>query len=133
MNHGLPVEEDLHIYCEFNQKMGYDSCKSMIEGELDFDGIFAVNDGTAAGVLTALREFDIKVPEEVAVIGFNDESYDVFLEPALSTIKQPAYEIGKEAARIFLEERDVEIENFQAQTRVLKTELIIRGSTMAGS
>ena len=130
--HGLAVEEDLHIYCDFTRVMGYDSCRKMIRRKLDFDAVFAVNDGTAAGVLTALREFKIKVPEEVAVIGFNDESYDIFLEPALSTIKQPAFKIGKEAAMIFLAERDVDIENLRAQTRVLETELIIRGSTVAG-
>jgi DNA-binding LacI/PurR family transcriptional regulator len=128
--HNLPINDDLLIYCDFNEKMGYDSCKSMIIKDLDFDGIFAVNDRTAAGALTALREFNIKVPEAVAVIGFNDESYDIFLEPALSTIKQPAYEIGKEAAHIFLNERNADLENFDAQIRILNTELLIRGSTV---
>ncbi len=128
--HEIPVNKNLLIYCEFNETMGYDSCKSMINRGLDFDGIFAVNDRTAAGALTALRQYNIKVPEEVAVIGFNDESYDIFLEPTLSTIKQPAFEIGKEAAHIFLDERNIDPEKYEAQIRILKTELIIRGSTI---
>jgi DNA-binding LacI/PurR family transcriptional regulator len=127
--HHLEIDESLLIHCEFNPEMGYNSCRQMIEQGLDFDGILAVNDRTCAGVMTALRESGIKVPEDVAVIGFNDEPYDVFLEPSLSTIRQPAFEIGMEAARIFLDEKDGDIENFTAKIRILETELIRRGST----
>lgn len=101
----------------------------MIAEGKSFDGIFAVNDRTCAGVLAALREHNIAVPDDVAVIGFNDEPYDIFLYPSLSSIKQPAFEIGQEAARIFLSERDFDPENFTPQTKILETELIWRAST----
>lgn len=127
--HGLEIDNKLLIHCEFNQEMGYKSCKKMIEKGLEFDGIFTVNDRTSAGVLAALNELDIAVPEQVAVIGFNDDPYDIFLYPPLSTIKQPAFEIGQEAARIFLSERDFDPENFEPQTKIFETELIKRAST----
>jgi DNA-binding LacI/PurR family transcriptional regulator len=128
--HQLPINPRLLIYCDFNQEMGYKACRKMIRDGKDFDGIFAVNDRTCAGVLKALYEHNIRVPEEVAVIGFNDEPYNVFLRPPLSTIRQPAFEIGKEAARIFLDEREFDLENFTPKTRILETELIERGSTV---
>ncbi|NJN26971.1 MAG: LacI family transcriptional regulator [Cyclobacteriaceae bacterium] len=128
-NHNLPIDKKLLIYCEFNQEMGYQACKKMIAEGKSFDGIFAVNDRTCAGVLAALREHNIAVPDDVAVIGFNDEPYDIFLYPSLSSIKQPAFEIGQEAARIFLSERDFDPENFTPQTKILETELIWRAST----
>lgn len=129
-NHGITIDKRLLIHCEFNQEMGYKACKKMIKDGKNFDGIFAVNDRTCAGVLAALREHNIAVPEQVCVVGFNDEPYDIFLYPSLTTIKQPAFEIGQEAARIFLEERDFDIENFEPKTSILETELIQRGSTL---
>ncbi len=128
--HQIHINPRLLIYCDFNQEMGYKACRKMIRDGKDFDGIFAVNDRTCAGVLKALFEHNIRVPEEVAVIGFNDEPYNVFLRPPLSTIRQPAFEIGKEAARIFLDEREFDLENFTPKTRILETELIERGSTV---
>jgi len=126
---GIHVDDALLIHCEFSHQMGYHACKQMLEQKLDFDAILAVNDNACAGVLAALREMGIRVPDDVAVVGFNDEPYDIFLSPTLTTIKQPSYEIGREAARIFLQERDFDLENFQPQTRVLDTTLIIRNST----
>lgn len=133
LNHQLEFNPELHIYCDFNQEMGYKACKQMIREGKEFDGLFAVNDRTCAGVLTALHEHNIRIPEDVAVIGFNDEPYDIFLHPPLSTIKQPSYEIGKEAAKIFLDERDFDFENFTPVLKILETELIQRGSTVAKS
>ncbi len=127
--HGLQPDYSLLIHCEFSHEMGYRACKQMLMQKVSFDAILAVNDNACAGVLLALRESDIKVPEQVAVVGFNDEPYDIFLSPTLTTIKQPSYEIGKAAAQIFLQERDFDLENFQPQTRVLDTTLILRGST----
>ena len=127
--HRLQPDKNLLIHCEFSHQMGYHASRQMIEQNVNFDAILAVNDNACAGVLAVLRESGIKVPEEVAVVGFNDEPYDIFLSPTLTTIKQPSYEIGMEAARIFLRERDFDLENFQPQTLVLETTLIKRGST----
>ncbi len=129
--HNLDIDDKLLIYCEFNHEMGYRACKDILDSGLTFDGIFTVNDQAAVGVLAALRDRDIDVPSQVAVIGFNDEPNDIFLHPTLTTVKQPAFEIGQEAARIFLSERDFDFENFQPQTRILATELIPRGSTIS--
>ena len=128
--HNVTTDPDLLIYCDFNQEMGYRATIQMIKEGKDFDGIFAVNDRTCAGVLTALHEHNIKIPEDVAVIGFNDEPYDIFLHPPLSTIKQPSFEIGRKAASLFLQERDFDFENFQPQVQILDTELIPRRSTV---
>lgn len=125
----VDVDKELLIYCDFNEQMGYEACKEMIRADKQFDGIFAVNDRTCAGVLAALREESIAVPEQVAVIGFNDEPYDIFLSPSLTTIKQPAYEIGQTAAQFFLQEKDIDFKDFQPQVATLDTELIKRNST----
>ncbi|MDZ7608200.1 MAG: LacI family DNA-binding transcriptional regulator [Cyclobacteriaceae bacterium] len=127
--HGFRPDKKLLIHCEFSHQMGYYACKKMLDKRIDFDAILAVNDNTCAGVMAALREYGIKVPEEVAVVGFNDEPYDIFLNPTLTTVKQPSFEIGQEQLRIFLQERDFDLENFQPQTRVLDTTLIKRCST----
>ena len=128
--HGIEIDKNLLIHCEFMHDMGYKACHRMIREGITFDGIFAINDGACAGVIAALNELGINIPEDVAVVGFNDEPFNIFLQPTLTTIRQPSYEIGKEAARIFLEERDFDLDTFTPTTKILKTSLIQRGSTM---
>lgn len=69
----------------------------------DTDGVIAVNDIVASAVLREALRRGRKIPEEMQIIGFDDIPMSKFLFPALSTIQQPAYEMGKEAAKLLLE------------------------------
>jgi len=94
------------------------------------DAIFCANDAMAAGALEALRRDGVRVPEDVAVVGFDDLGFAAELEPPLTTIRQGVSEQGMEAARIMFELiRDPE----GTRRVVLPTELIIRGSTVPPS
>lgn len=68
------------------------------------DGIFAVTDSVAIGALTALKEAGIQVPEQVALIGFSDWAVSALVEPGVSSMAQPGYDIGRRASELLLRE-----------------------------
>jgi LacI family transcriptional regulator len=105
---------------------GYHPTKELLGGDRPFDGLIAHNDTLALGAMRALRETGIRVPDDVAVVGFDDlQAEDA--DPPLTSIRQPAREVGRLAAR-----RLVELIAAPTQPRhvtELTTELIVRASS----
>ena len=77
-----------------------------------------------------LKENNIAVPDQVALVGFSNETYTSFTDPSLSTVEQHSMRIGNAAAEIFLEEVNADQKKFIPQKIVLKPELIIRQSSL---
>jgi LacI family transcriptional regulator len=73
----------------------------------------------------------LRIPEDLSVLGFNDEPYSALLSPGLTTVMQPAYQMGQEAARMFL--RQLEKPEAPPETRILQTRLVLRESTGKGA
>ena len=92
------------------------------------DAIFAINDPTAVQVMLLLKEKKIKMPEEMGIIGFNNEPVSGLIEPSLSTVEQPAYQIGMLAAKQLIDQID-HPDDFIPQKTELKTRLVIRDSS----
>jgi DNA-binding LacI/PurR family transcriptional regulator len=126
---GLEVDENLVINCNFTKNMGYQATKNFLKKSIPFDGLFAINDRTCIGAVAAIQEAGFKIPEDVSVVGFNDEPTVQYLNPPLTTIRQPAYEIGKEVANLFLKEKNKSKINTSPVKLFLDTELIVRKST----
>jgi DNA-binding LacI/PurR family transcriptional regulator len=113
----------------------FERCRSAIAGALadgvEFDSVFAHNDPSAAGVLTALHEAGLWVPQDVAVVGFDDVEMASYTYPALTTIRQPMREMGAAAARLLLDH--VRGVPKAAPSCVIPTSLVVRGSTLRPS
>jgi len=94
-------------------------------------GIFAVTDMTAVGAFGAARRMGLRIPEDVAIVGYNDIPLAGRLVPGLTTVHVPIHEFGSAAARLLLEQ----IESGQATPRrvVYTPQLVVRGSTVAGA
>ncbi len=97
-----------------------------IKSDSDLTAVFCTSDTLAMGALSALNEEEVSVPEEVAVIGFDDLPFAQYTIPALTTIRQPIAEKGKRAANLLINQ----IENKDAQVvhENLEPELIVRES-----
>jgi Transcriptional regulators len=95
------------------------------------DAIFAITDSAAIGVIQALKKANIKIPEDIAVIGFSNSINSTIIEPALTTINQPGSTIGKHAVKYLIEDIETENNNHIStnKTITIKTELIVRAST----
>ena len=77
---------------------------ALLERAPDIDGVFAASDAIAAGAMEALRTAGKRVPHDVGVVGFDDSAWARRTLPALSTVRQPAEGLGREAAALVLEQ-----------------------------
>ena len=97
--HGLPIDSNLILCGEFAHKVAYHALRDHLsKGIRDFDAIFAGNDDAAVGIMTALGEANIRVPEDVSVVGFDDFRLAPFLQPPLTSVRAPTEIVGRVAA-----------------------------------
>ena len=103
--HGLPFDEQLVTAGDFLTESGNSAIFELFQrrGRRP-DAVVAANDQMALGVLEALATLRVKVPEDVAVVGFDDIEDARFTSPPLTTVRQPLYEQGREAVRLLLSE-----------------------------
>ncbi len=94
------------------------------------DGIFITNDFSAAFAIMILKENKIKVPDDIAIIGFNNDLISKVTEPAISTINYPGTEMGESVARILINHLKGNGDLNITSTVVLNTELIVRQSSL---
>ncbi len=92
------------------------------------DAVFAVNDPVALGIYRACKALGVRIPQDLAVAGFSDNPISALLNPPLTTVSQPAYEIGVAAAKMLLE-RIKEGNPTKSELAVCRTTLIVREST----
>ena len=123
--HSMPVDPSLISEGSFNHEMAQYTLLSLIQDGLHFDAVFTGDDDAALGVLLALREAGLRVPEDVAVVGFDDQSFSSTLLPSLTTVHVPIHDVGLQAVDLLIHIiRGEEIE----PKLVFPTELVIRES-----
>ncbi|TCL65931.1 LacI family transcriptional regulator [Hydrogenispora ethanolica] len=115
------------------RKYGYLAVgRYLAENESKNTAIFAINDSLAIGALKALREHNLRVPADVAVIGYNNDEIDEYLDIQLTTVLQPKYEMGKKAMELLLKRINRDKEAAAPATHYeyinLRPQLIIRDS-----
>jgi RNA polymerase sigma-70 factor (TIGR02960 family) len=113
---------------DYSQESGERAMSLLLERHPDLDAVFVASDVMALGALVALRRADRRVPEDVAVGGFDDSSAAVAARPALTTMRQPLKRISNEMVRLLLAALDGE----PPVAVILPTELIRRESALAG-
>ncbi len=132
-DNNIPYEPSLVFVCENNNdfKDGYENAKKIINENLNIDAIFAVTDLVAIGIIKYLNEVNISIPNQVAVLGFSNWFMSSVISPALSTIDQPGFEIGRKAASILFDEINLKKNNLPIifQSVELETTLIERETT----
>lgn len=106
---------------------GYNAMQNFLKNKLKIDAVFATNDLIAIGNLRAIKEFSLKVPDDIAVIGFDDIELASYVEPKLTTVHQPIYEIGFSAIELLI--KIINKEKLKEKKIILGTELVIREST----
>lgn len=105
---------------------GYQIMKELLAENLDITAVFAASDIMTGGIIKAVKEAGLKVPEDISVVGFDDIPGSEYADPPLTTIKQPAFQKGVEATKMLIDLIEDEIE---PKSKILELELIIRKST----
>jgi LacI family transcriptional regulator len=101
-HHGLPVRDELICKGPFSADFGRACVAGLLDRKVSFDAIFALEDFTALGAMQELQERGIRVPDEVGVIGFANESFGTLVTPGLSSVDQQTVRMGEIAAELFL-------------------------------
>jgi LacI family transcriptional regulator len=128
-DHALPYHESLVVESNLQLEDGRNSMEKLLKLKQLPDAVFSASALGAVGAMQVLKEKNIRIPQQVALVGFSNEVFTSFTEPSLTTVDQHSTRIGNAAAEIFLEEVAAGKAKFIPQKVVLKPELIIRDSS----
>lgn len=122
----IPVQAGYIIFSGFDQPSGFEDTLDLLQLENSPNAIFAVNDRKAVGAIQALKKSGVKVGEDFGVIGFTNDPISTVIEPNLTTIEEPAFEIGKQSCQLLI--RHIKNENYEPREILLPGKLVIRDS-----
>lgn len=119
--HNLELNKEWIIQAGFKEDTGYEAMVKLLEegGEDHPQAVVAVNDPAAIGAIEATNEYGLTVPDDIAIVGFTDDIRSSLLDVPLTTVHQPAYKIGEQAAVkliSFIEEDDTIVEKIEVST-----------------
>lgn len=129
-NNNVPIQKEYIVHVPgFSHKDGLKPTKKLLKLKDPPDAILATNDNIAISAMHIAEKLDFKIPEDISIVGFDDQPNSSFVTPSLSTVWQPVYSIGMLSARILLHHLEEEDTKIGFRKEVFKPELIIRASS----
>ncbi|HEY4147335.1 MAG TPA: LacI family DNA-binding transcriptional regulator [Chitinophagaceae bacterium] len=128
--YGLPYREDRVIVNDLSSDAAIAAGRQILEMSPRPDGLFATQDLCAAICIRTLKEGGMKIPEDIAVVGFNNDVVSTIVEPTLTTINYPGKEIGEAAARHLIGQINQRSKDNLTNKIVLSHNLIVRNSSL---
>ena len=125
--HNLPFDEKLVFYGDRTPESGYHAMKELLSIKPLPTAVFIASDTVALGALNALYENGIRVPEEIAIVGFDDIALARYVIPPLTTVHLPAYSLGLGAASMLIQQLNNDFS--ESNEIILQTRLIVRESS----
>ncbi len=129
VKYNLPVDDNLIIESNLRITDGQRIMKQLLNSPTRPDAVYAAGDLAALGALQVLKEENIKVPDEMALVGFSNEPFTSFVTPSISTVNQHNSEIGRIAAETFLKRMNHPLKEMTLNKIILEAELIVRDSS----
>ena len=129
-NAGLKIDKVLIVHGNYNLQKVIELTNELFELQEPPDGLVVVSDRLAVGAISALRVKKIRIPEDVAIVSFNDEPMCTIITPMLTSVSQPTFEMGKMAMSLLINQIDNLDSQLKPEVIVFKTELKIRESSM---
>jgi LacI family transcriptional regulator len=127
---GLNVDEDLIMGMKtLSFDEGEKATKKLLNLADPIDGIFSANDTAAVSAILYAKKVGLKVPRDLAVIGFNDDPISRIVEPALSTVSHPAIKMGEISTKKILEHSTRKLDDSVSEITMLDTTIIVRDSS----
>lgn len=128
-DNGLEFEQKFHLHGGYREEDGRNGAKLYLEMDEMPDAILAINDPVAVGLFSEFKKAGLRIPEDIALVGFSDTPAAALIEPALTTVYQPAFEMGQTAARLLMKQFNLDDATFHPETVILDTKLLVRGSS----
>lgn len=126
--HGLPFSGEYFHMGKYTAEFGHQAVSSCLEQGLEFDAVYAEGDMIAVGAMQALREHGRRIPRDVAVVGYDNVELTRYLDPPLTTVHQPKYQMGEQAVEMLKQIID-DPQAPRDQKLILPPELIVRKTT----
>jgi LacI family transcriptional regulator len=125
-NAGLPFDTSLVRFGSFTIQSGYQAMVELLNAKTLPTAVFVASDTVALGSIQAIRHRGLRIPEDIALVGFDDIPLSAFVDPPLTTVRLPAYGLGWGAADLLI--RLLNQEEISNPSELLETELIVRES-----
>ena len=129
-DNNIPYNENYVLIKDLSEQCGIEAAKEILKMKPLPDGAFITNDFSAAVCMRTLKEHGIRIPEDIAVVGFNNDAISKIVEPQLTTIDYPGLDIGEIAARNLINHLKGLSSIKQTNTIVVRSDLIIRKSSL---
>lgn len=126
----IPRNDDFIKIKDFKKRSGIVFANELLENKNKPEAIFVANLDLTLGAILSIKSLGLKIPDDIAVIGFDDSDWAQILEPPLTTISQPVYDLGTTAAEMLI--KNIENDNYKKEKLIvtLNTKLIERGSVI---
>ncbi len=125
--HGLSPAPELVKYVQPKIEAGYAAALKMLDSAQPPEAVLTTNSLLGAGALQAIRERDLTVPDDIALVTFDETTWTWLVQPAITLIAQPTYEIGRTATELLLQR--IAAPDRPTRQVILKGQLLVRGST----
>ncbi|WP_163717776.1 LacI family DNA-binding transcriptional regulator [Mangrovibacterium lignilyticum] len=122
----MTVDPDLIEQCDLSFESAQLAMKRLLKLPNPPDAVFGINDTVAFGLMKAIKEAGLQIPEDIGVVGFTDEFHSTVVDPPLTSVTHPTYEMGRKTAELFFKRLKSEI---TSETLVLQTKLVERESS----
>ena len=129
LDNGLPYREDRVMVDDLSREAAIAAAQRILKMQPRPDGVFVTNDFCASVCMQKLKEEGVRIPEDIAVVGFNNDVICQIVEPRLTTIDYPGREIGEVAARHLIGLLKGNSNNNSTNTVILKSQLVVRASS----
>jgi len=128
---GIPKNNSLIKIGDFKKSSGINLSRSLLENPNRPEAIFIANIDMTLGALLTIKDMGLKIPDDIGIVGFDDPDWDLIIDPPLTAVNQPVYNIGSIAAEMLLKKIEGEqtIISNKPLIITLNTNLIIRNST----
>lgn len=126
-NAGLPYVEERALEGTFRQEWGFGGASWLLGQKIPFDAVFCGNDMIAIGAMKAFKQYGLSIPGDVAVVGYDDVYMARMVDPELTTVSQPMYDIGYTACDMLL--RMIEDPKLEEEHICFEGKLVVRQST----
>lgn len=130
--HDVPFDEGLVHTCDMRLEDGIRGMEQLLQLPVRPDAVFSASDFSAVGALQVLRKRGLRVPQDVALAGFSNETFTSFTEPMLTTVDQRCEQMGQAAARLLLEILGEKRQNVSPRRVLLQPDLLVRASSLRG-
>ncbi|MFC4262063.1 LacI family DNA-binding transcriptional regulator [Ferruginibacter yonginensis] len=126
--HKIKVDTDLIFHCDFNQEYAYFATQELLSMKKRPDAIFTISDRMAIGAMLAIKKKGLRMPDDIGLVGFNNEPVVSLVTPSITSVEQPSFELGKVAAKLFIETMH-NTENMDHVEKILRPKLFVRASS----